>query len=137
MPTWTEYTSPPPFDWVPPGGGVRWTRIGELGWHTLSLPYYLGNRVLAALGDESGAVIEEDVPERLVWLIEPKAAAVRHLYGHEVVSLAGDDGSYVFVPGMARARMVWWRVPPEPERLLTDAGRLVEAIAVLRPGVRP
>ncbi|GAA4686671.1 hypothetical protein [Streptomyces youssoufiensis] len=137
MPIGAEYTSPSPYDWVPPGGGVRWTRVGELGWHALSLPCYLGNRVMAGLGEASGAVIEEDVPARLVWLIEPKAPAVQHLGDHEEITVAGDDGSYLFVPGMARARLVWWRILPSPDRLLTDADRLVEAIAVLRPGVRP
>ncbi|MBC3983579.1 hypothetical protein H8N01_13675 [Streptomyces sp. AC536] len=52
---------PPPHDWIPPGGGVRWTRAGELGWHSLTLPTYLGNHVLAALGEAGGGS-----PDRLV-----------------------------------------------------------------------
>ncbi|MFI2029631.1 hypothetical protein [Streptomyces buecherae] len=43
-----------PYDWIPPGGGVRWTRVGELGWHRLTLPTYLGNHVLAALRPTKG-----------------------------------------------------------------------------------
>ncbi|MFD4995192.1 hypothetical protein [Streptomyces buecherae] len=45
---------PPPHDWIPPGGGVRWTRVGELGWHSLTLPTYLGDHVLADLGEAGG-----------------------------------------------------------------------------------
>ncbi|MFF5715767.1 hypothetical protein [Streptomyces buecherae] len=134
----TEPTTPtPPHDWIPSGGGVRWTRVGELGWHAFTLPIHRGDRVLAELGEDSGAVIQMDGEQQLTWLIEPWAEAVRHLREREGVTLAGDDGSYLFVPGMARARLCWWRVAPEPGRLLTDAGRLAEAYAVVRrPGGR-
>ncbi|QKW51832.1 hypothetical protein [Streptomyces buecherae] len=51
----------PPHDWTPPGGGVRRTRVGELGRHSLTLPTYLGNHVLADLGEAGGAT-----PDRLI-----------------------------------------------------------------------
>ncbi|MFE6775296.1 hypothetical protein [Streptomyces sp. NPDC057702] len=123
-----------PYGWVPSGGGVRWTRVGELGWHAVAMPDYLGNRVLAALGEAGGAVIEEDVPARLVWLVEPKDPVARSLHGRWGITVVGDDGSYLFVPGTARARLVWWRVPPEPGRLLTDADQLARAVAWVRAG---
>ncbi|MBC3988967.1 hypothetical protein H8N00_08735 [Streptomyces sp. AC563] len=100
---------------------------------------YLGDRVLSALGEAGGAVIQEDVEQRLTWLVEPHSAAVQHLHDHPEVTLAGDDDSYLFVPGMTRDHTVWWRVTPTPERLMTDAGLLADAFAVVRPrtGGRP
>ncbi|MBB5933198.1 hypothetical protein [Streptomyces zagrosensis] len=128
MPTETSTPTTPPYDWIPPGGGMRWTSVGELGWHTLTLPMYLGNRVLAELGDTSGAVIQEDADDRLTWLIEPHAPAVQHLRENHNVTLSGDDGSYVFVPGITRHHIVWWRIEPTSNRLLTEAGKLADAI---------
>ncbi|WP_217189434.1 hypothetical protein [Streptomyces buecherae] len=135
----TESPPPPPHDWIPPGGGVRWTRVGELGWHSLTLPLYLGNRVLSALGEAGGAVIQEDVEQWLAWLIEPDSAAVQHLRDHPEVTLAGNDDSYLFVPGMTRDHTVWWRVTPTCDRLITSAELLADAFAVVRPrtGGRP
>ncbi|MBC3992331.1 hypothetical protein H8N00_26325 [Streptomyces sp. AC563] len=123
---------PPPHDWIPPGGGVRWTRIGELGWHALTVPTYLGDRVLAALGDASGAVIEEDVERRQTWLIEPNSPTMQRFHGHPVVSVRGDDDSFLFVPGMTRDHTVWWRVAPTGDRLLTDAELLATAVVDAR-----
>lgn len=54
MTTETEHAPPPPHDWLPPGGGVRWTRDGELGWHSRTLPTYLGAHALAALRPTKG-----------------------------------------------------------------------------------
>ncbi|MFE6775366.1 hypothetical protein [Streptomyces sp. NPDC057702] len=113
---------------------MAWVRVGALGWHTLTLPFHLGEPVLAALGDVSGAVIQEDLDRRVSWLIEPKAPAVQHLRGREEVTLSGDDGSFIFVPGMARTHLVWWRVPPAEGCLLTPAEDLAEVIAAQRPG---
>ncbi|MFE6779983.1 hypothetical protein [Streptomyces sp. NPDC057702] len=134
MPTEAEFTTPSPYDWVPPGGGMAWVRVGALGWHTLTLPLHLGEPVLASLGDSSGAVVQEDLDRRVSWLIEPKAPAVQHLRERSEVTLSGDDGSFIFVPGMARAHLVWWRVPPTRDRLLTHADDLAYAIATQRPG---
>ncbi|MBB5933323.1 hypothetical protein [Streptomyces zagrosensis] len=92
------------------------------------MPLHLGNRVLAQLGDTSGAVIQEDIEPHLTWLIEPNAPAVQHLRADDRCTLAGDDGSFLFVPGMTRDHLVWWRITPEPDRLLTDAPRLADAI---------
>ncbi|MBB5936614.1 hypothetical protein [Streptomyces zagrosensis] len=132
MPTETNTPITPPHDWMPPGGGVRWTRVGDLGWHTLTLTTYLGNRVLAHLGEASGAVIQEDIGRQMTWLTEPHAPAVQHLRDDSNVTISGDDSSYVFVPGMTRTDLVWWRVMPTSERLLTDASRLAGAIDTVR-----
>ncbi|MBB5933196.1 hypothetical protein [Streptomyces zagrosensis] len=129
MPTDTSTPATPPHEWIPPGGGVNWTRVGDLGWHALTLPTYLGNRVLAHLGDGSGAVIQEDIGREMTWLIAPHAPAVQHLRADDRFTLAGDDGSFLFVPGMTRDHLVWWRIAPEPDRLLTPAARLADAIA--------
>ncbi|MBC3989318.1 hypothetical protein H8N00_10585 [Streptomyces sp. AC563] len=136
MPTEAEHATPAPYDWVPPGDNMRWTLVGELGWHTLTLPLPLGDRVLAELGDASGAVIREDADRRQSWLIEPKAPAVQHLRSHPEITLSGNDGSFIFVPSLARRHLVWWRIPPTRDRLLTDADLLADAIAALRPGTR-
>ncbi|MBB5933798.1 hypothetical protein [Streptomyces zagrosensis] len=132
MPTETSMPTTPPHDWIPSGGGVHWTRVGDLGWHTLTLTTYLGNRVLAHLGEASGAVIQEDIGRQMTWLTEPHAPALQHLYGDDNITISGDDSSYVFVPGMTRTDLVWWRVKPTPKRLLTDAGHLAEAITTAR-----
>ncbi|WEV26211.1 hypothetical protein OYE22_14125 [Streptomyces sp. 71268] len=95
--------------------------------------------MLTALGEAGGAVIQEDVEERLTWLVEPDAVAVWHLRDHPEVTLAGDDDSYLFVPGMARDHTVWWRVAPASDRLITSAELLADVFAVVRPrtGGRP
>ncbi|MFF5716308.1 hypothetical protein [Streptomyces buecherae] len=49
---------PPPHDWIPPDGGVRRTRVGELGWHSLTRPTYLGNHVLTAFGEAGGGSLD-------------------------------------------------------------------------------
>ncbi|GAA4663332.1 hypothetical protein [Streptomyces youssoufiensis] len=123
-------------DWVPSGTGMAWVRCGELGWHTLTLPKGLGDRVLADLGEASGAVVQEDEDHRLTWLTEPKPSALSHLRGHPQVTLSGDDGSFLFIPGVDRRHLVWWRIPPAPDRLLTDADRLADAIATYLPETR-
>ncbi|MBB5935726.1 hypothetical protein [Streptomyces zagrosensis] len=99
----TEATTPAPrHDWIPPGGGVHWSRVGDLGWHTLTLSTYLGNRVLAHLGDGTGAVIQEDIGRQMTWLTEPHARAVKHLYGDDKVTVSGDDSSYGSGSGSVR-----------------------------------
>ncbi|MFT2020154.1 hypothetical protein ACMA1D_30610 [Streptomyces sp. 796.1] len=132
----TEHATPP-YDWVPPGSSMNWVRVGEFGWHTLTLPTDLGEPVLAALRHTTGAVIQEDADHRLSWLIEPKAPAVEHLHERAEVTLSGDDGSFVFVPGLARTHLVWWRVSPTADRLLTPADQLAGAIATQCPEWAP
>ncbi|MBB5939370.1 hypothetical protein [Streptomyces zagrosensis] len=132
MPPEASTPTPSPHDWIPPGGGVRWTRVGELGWHTLTLPTYLGDRVLVQLGDAGGAVIQEDIGAQMTWLTAPHAPALLGLPDHGTMTISGDADSYVFVPGMTRTDLVWWRVAPTPDRLLTDAEHLTDAITTVR-----
>ncbi len=79
----TEPTTPtPPYDWIPPGG-VRWTRVGELGWHAFTLPMHHGDRVLAELVEDSGAVIQMDGEQQLTYFKDHAQGATSGARGRD------------------------------------------------------
>lgn len=128
--TGTPRPTPTPPNWIPPGEGVNWTAVGPHGWHTLTLPRWLGDRVLVELGEDGGAVIQDDLVHTMTWLIPRGAGSGRQLPCD--VEVSGDDGTMIFVPGLARTRTTYWRTPPAPDRLLSDIDRLLEALDVVR-----
>ncbi|MFF5720348.1 hypothetical protein [Streptomyces buecherae] len=123
-----------PRAWIPPGEGVNWSSIGQHGWHIISLPTWLGNRVLAELGEESGAVIQDDLVHTMTWLV-PLGSAEECALPPEA-NTTGDEGK-IFVPGMARTRTTYWRVKPDAKRLLTDCVRLLAALEAVQNNPRP
>ncbi|MBB5935850.1 hypothetical protein [Streptomyces zagrosensis] len=133
MPTQAN-TPAAPHDWIPPGGGVHWTAIGEHGWQVVTLSQWLGERVLAELGPDSGAVIKDSLVRTMTWLIPEGAAAGFQL--PDGADGCGYDDGMLFVPGMERERTLYWAVKPAPDRLLTDLARLLDALAVVREDIR-
>ncbi|WP_217199191.1 hypothetical protein [Streptomyces buecherae] len=123
-----------PRAWIPPGEGVNWSSIGQHGWHVISLLTWLGNRVLAELGEGGGAVIQDDLVHTMTWLIPLGSAEGRALPPE--ADTTGDEGK-IFVPGMARTRTTYWRLKPNAQRLLTDCARLLAALEAVQNNVRP
>ncbi|GAB2792840.1 hypothetical protein [Streptomyces daliensis] len=59
--------------WIPPSGLAAELTPAGVHWDACQVPAYLGDRVLARLGRESGAVIRDPYGRRLTWLIDPLA----------------------------------------------------------------
>ncbi|MGK5631670.1 hypothetical protein [Streptomyces sp. URMC 123] len=118
-------------DWIPRGAGVNIARAGRChGWDAVRMPRLWALRVLAHLGDRSGAVVAEEAgaSPRYSWLVAAGSAdrwAWPEAYEIQVLG----EGCRLTVPGLARDRLVRWAVPPGPDRLLTDAARLRAAVA--------
>ncbi|GAB2830108.1 hypothetical protein [Streptomyces daliensis] len=58
--------------WAPPSGVAAEMLPAGVHWDAVSSPSYLGDRVLARLGRESGAVIRDPYGHRLIWLVPPR-----------------------------------------------------------------
>ena len=115
--------------WTPPhGNDVEMVKVGEY-WHAVRAPADLAERALAALGDETGAVIADY--GRMYWLIRAGSAGkwrrVRHV---QVLGTNGAETTYVGVPPAAHTTgpRLHWRVPMGPDRYLTDADDLRQAL---------
>ncbi|MGW7515443.1 hypothetical protein ACWGJ2_07595 [Streptomyces sp. NPDC054796] len=63
--------NPPARQWVPPTGVAAELLPAGVHWDGVAVPAYLGDRVLARLGRESGAVIRDPYGHRLTWLVPP------------------------------------------------------------------
>jgi hypothetical protein len=98
-------------------------------WDAIRVPRHIGELVLLALGDHSGAVIEDPGgPNALLyWLIEPGAAAGWTFPATAGVQVHGPT-SHVVVPGPQRTAGPHWRVPPTPSRCLTQPEQLRQAL---------
>ncbi|MGW7519159.1 hypothetical protein ACWGJ2_26590 [Streptomyces sp. NPDC054796] len=59
--------------WAPPTGVAAELLPAGVFWDAAVVPVYLGDRVLARLGRESGAVIRDPYGNRLTWLVPPGA----------------------------------------------------------------
>jgi len=84
--------------WTPPCGLDSELVQAGVQWDAVRAPAYLGDRVTARLGEDSGAVICDPYAQRMYWLILPGMAA----------SWVFPDISYVQVLGTAS----WVAVPP-------------------------
>lgn len=84
--------------WTPPCGLDSELVQAGVQWDAVRAPAYLGDRVTARLGEDSGAVIFDPYAQRMYWLILPGMAA----------SWVFPDISYVQVLGTAS----WVTVPP-------------------------
>ncbi|GAB2800270.1 hypothetical protein GCM10027091_35090 [Streptomyces daliensis] len=57
--------------WAPPTGVTAVLEPAGVHWDAATVPAYLGDRILARLGRESGAVIRDPYGHRLTWLVPP------------------------------------------------------------------
>ncbi|WP_347232964.1 hypothetical protein [Streptomyces sp. PRh5] len=90
----------------------------------------LGERALKALGDETGAVIQ-DKHGPLYWLVAVGSATSWHLRQVRVLTELADEKTYLGVPPVSwtEGPETHWRVPLTADHYLTDAWRLWEALA--------
>ncbi|HEY5833457.1 hypothetical protein [Streptomyces sp.] len=106
-------------------------------WDAVRVPRHIGESVLTALGDASGAVIEDTSGALLYWLVEPGAASDWAFPAFSGVQIHG-TAAHLAVPGPQRTAGPHWRIPPTPRRCLTPAVDLGETLraavdAVLGP----
>lgn len=122
-------------EWLPAGRVVSLRAAGQW-WDAVRVPRHIGESVLIALGDSSGAVIEDPAGALLYWLVPPGAASGWRFPEFCGVQIQGDT-TYLAVPGPQRTAGPHWRIPPTPSRCLTAAAPLGEilrsAVAVAVP----
>ncbi|MFF7648603.1 hypothetical protein ACFZCY_01830 [Streptomyces sp. NPDC007983] len=116
--------------WMPPNGDdVELVQVG-LYWDAVRASADIGERALQLLADASGAVIADY--GLMYWLIPSgHAQDWRRLQkGIHALSAQGDEVTYVGVPpaGWTDGPRLHWRIPVGPDRYLTDAARLREAL---------
>ncbi len=99
-------------------------------WDAVKAPSNIGERALKALGDETGAVIQ-DKHGPLYWLVKVGSATSWHLRQVRVLTELADERTYLGVPPVSwtDGLRTHWRVPLSADRYLTDAGELWEALA--------
>lgn len=117
--------------WTPPNTeDVEALPVGKW-WDAVSVSAAVGDRALQVLGEESGAVIQDDLYGKLYWLIETDSARSWCVRRVRVLTTLTDETTLLGVPpaGWTAERHSYWRVPLGPGRYLTEAGRLHEALA--------
>lgn len=102
-------------------------------WDAVRVPRNLGESVLAALGPDCGAVIEDPGGALLYWLVPPGEAAGWQTRPGSGVYVHG-AATHLAVPGPQRTAGPHWRVPPTRTRCLTDPVSLRRALAVFDAG---
>lgn len=116
--------------WTPPCDGVEMVQVGPY-WDVLRAPVEIGERALELLGDASGAVIADY--SLMYWLIPSGAAQYWRRLQREIHALGahGAEATYVGVPPTkwTEGPRLHWRIPVGPDRYLTDANQLREALA--------
>lgn len=132
--------------WGPPPGLSIQLESAGVFWDVVKVHAALGDPVLAALGDKSGAVIRDTWSDYLYWLIAPCSTAIWQLpeehcpRGGPWVRVLGDTG-HVAVPPVGRTRGPaphWAVLPEDPADYLTDTALLHAALekAMAEAGVR-
>jgi len=96
------------------------------GWDAVRVPASMARTVLLALGECSGAVIEDSREPALYWFVAAGATAGWDVPGTRPLGLH----QHLVVPDRRRRRGPgpWWRVHPEGGALLTDAAVLLQAL---------
>jgi hypothetical protein len=95
-------------------------------WDAVRVDALLARKALLALGDRSGAVIEDSREPALYWFVSPGAAADWDVPGTR--SLGLDQHLVVPAPCRRGGPGPWWRIQPKEGALLTDAGALLRAL---------
>jgi hypothetical protein len=115
--------------WPPSGFTVELAPAGH-AWDAVRVPSEIGLPVVARLGDDSGAVIQDVSGGILYWLVRPGAADAWKL-PQPFVEIRGET-SYVAVPPVGRItgeHRLWWIVPLTRSSYLTDPELLHAALA--------
>ncbi|MBR7674087.1 hypothetical protein [Streptomyces daliensis] len=97
------------------------------------MPTYLGDRVLARLGRESGATIRDPYGHRLIWLVDPLATRGWVVAAISCVQLLSATQYLTVPPGWCTRSMSPHWLRPWAEHGLTDARLLYVVLdAVIR-----
>ena len=118
-----------PAPWTPPRGEVEMVKVGPY-WDVLRAPAEIGERALELLGDTSGAVIADY--GLMYWLIPSGHAEWwGRMQNIHALGAHAAEVTYVGVPPAhwTEGPRLHWRIPVGPDRYLTDANRLREALA--------
>lgn len=123
------FTQPAPTPWTPPrGNDVEMVEVGH-HWDAVRAPQVIGERALDLLSKQSGAVIADY--STMYWLVSPGSAhywqVIRQV---QVLTTTTAELTYMGVPpGHCRKGPgLHWRVPVGPNRYLTDAEQLRQAL---------
>ncbi|MFC5724932.1 hypothetical protein ACFP1Z_32785 [Streptomyces gamaensis] len=118
---------PEPGRWIPGGQGVHMVEAGDRhGWDAVRMPAAYACAVLDALGQDTGAVIDDQLNGVYYWLVPTRALVLPPVRDCPFDVLG--NGTSIAVPGLARQRPVTWRVQPLPDRILTCPRTLSAAI---------
>ncbi|WP_432011082.1 hypothetical protein [Streptomyces cucumeris] len=101
----------------------------DIHWDAVRAPAPIGERALALRGGQSGAVIADYA--HVYWLIRPGTAhAWRRIRQVRILRTTLPTITYVGVPPITRTTgpRLHWHIPVGPNRYLTDAHRLREAL---------
>lgn len=125
--------------WTPPNTeDVEVLPVGKW-WDAVSAHTAVADRALELLGDQSGAVIQDDTYGKTYWLIGIGTSTPRSWRMRQIRILAelADEGTLLGVPPASwRAEhRTYWRIPLGPDRYLTDINRLLTALSQARDDV--
>ncbi|MEU0924361.1 hypothetical protein [Streptomyces malaysiensis] len=116
--------------WTPPNSrSVEALPVSEW-WDAVRAAPAIGEHALGLLGDESGAVIQDEHGS-LYWLVKVGSATSWHLREVRVLAELTDESTYLGVPpaSWTTGPKTHWRVALSADRCLTDAWRLWGALA--------
>ncbi|MEU0841852.1 hypothetical protein ABZ370_20620 [Streptomyces sp. NPDC005962] len=116
--------------WTPPNTeDVEALPVGKW-WDAVSAPTAVADRALELLGQDSGAVIQDDTYGKTYWLIGIDTARSWGMRQVRVLTELADEGTLLGVPPASwRAeRMTYWRIPLAPDRYLTGPDHLARAL---------
>ncbi|QKV97885.1 hypothetical protein HUT19_28800 [Streptomyces sp. NA02950] len=119
----------PPQPWTPPNTkDVELLPVGRW-WDAVRVAPPVAARALGALGEASGAVIQ-DTYGTLYWLVAVGSARTSHLRHVRVLTALADESTYLGVPpaSWTEGPGPHWRVPLTDGRHLTDAHALWTAL---------
>jgi hypothetical protein len=104
-------------------------RAAGHGWDAVRVPAARARSVLLALGDRSGAVIEDSREPALYWFVASGTTAGWDVPGTRPLGL----DQHLVVPDRCRRQGPgpWWRIPPGASALLTDADALLKALRMV------
>jgi hypothetical protein len=109
------------------------------GWDAVRIPEYLGDRILARLDEQCGAVIRDPYQHILYFLVRPGTADGWTFPDEAQVRILGASCS-VYVPPVHRDRSPGphWTRPVVADRVLTTSRRLHAAMqAVIGDALAP
>ncbi|MBP8532342.1 hypothetical protein GWI24_03865 [Streptomyces sp. MK37H] len=116
--------------WTPPNTEDVEALPAGKWWDAVRAAPTVGERALKALGDETGAVIQ-DKHGPLYWLIKVGSVESWRLRQVRVLTELADESTYLGVPpaSWTEGPETHWRVPLSADHYLTDTWKLWEALA--------